>query len=97
MNFFLGGNPFAYSKEDPFFGYYGFNIGISSIKIYEFSQSISAVSTGIEPGVHLGASYQLSEQWQLSSELGYAYHYGFSTVSVANNIFKANFFLSRNF
>jgi hypothetical protein len=97
MNFFLGGNPFSFLSESPFFGYYGFRVGISSIKIVQFSQSLSADSTGLEPGLHIGGSYHLSKDWQVSSEIGYALHYGFSTVATTNSIFKGNVFLSRKF
>lgn len=97
LNFFLGGNPFSKPEDNHVFAYYGFHIGLSSIKIYEFSNGYSAVSTGIEPGVHVGGSSQILENLLVSFQLGYSYHYGISTIASNVQFFKTGLLISRRF
>lgn len=97
MNYFLGQNTFALSETNAFGGYLGLDLGISSIKLGQMNNALSAVSTGLETGVHLGGSYYLAKDWMASTQLGYAYHLGFLDYSTTKHLFKGSLIISRKF
>jgi len=68
--------------------YGGWDVGISQVVVAEVGPALTALSTMLDFGGHVGTIYQLGKTWGLDMQFGYSYGYGFSTVSVTGTAIK---------
>lgn len=68
--------------------YMGWDVGIAQVVVAEVGPSLTALSTMLDFGGHVGSIYQLGKTWGIDVQLGYSYGYGFSTVSVTGTAMK---------
>lgn len=71
--------------------YYGYDFGFSRVSVVDFGTVLSAVSTGIDFGGHVGYTKQMGDTWGLNAQAGLSYAYGISTVAAAGMNMKMLF------
>jgi len=74
--------------------YYGFDVGLSRVAVFDFTTVLSAVSTGIDAGAHWGYTKQLTDNWAFNAQVGLSYAYGFTTISATGMNLKFLFGLT---
>ena len=86
---YTGSNEGGSISSKPRFRYYcGLNLGVSEVLVKFYGDILSVTSSVLELGGHVGAIYQVGNNFGLELNAGYGMGFGFSYVSEGTTLMK---------